>query len=190
MAYFVAPVLEITSPWLPTLNRSEYATNVTRFYSLEWRHHDLKFPRSRWATNFITILRFQSSTSIGHFSLFHFCVQSNVYLVDWSIWQSVDFIHLHIHSPSVEIKKYKIKTSLLFSRFSILGMTDALSLIRDYTINKKEIEVRDGLVYLGDFCWDIKSKTNYMVWGSGRDGQPKGKVHKWILIYIYFKVCL
>jgi len=52
-------------------------------------------------------------------------------------------------------------------------MTDALSLIRDYTINKKEIEVRDGLVYLGDFCWDIKSKTNYMVWGSGRDGQPK-----------------
>ena len=57
-------------------------------------------------------------------------------------------------------------------------MTDALSLIRDYTINKKEIEVRDGLVYLGDFCWDIKSKTNYMVWGSGRDGQPKGEVQK------------
>ena len=37
-------------------------------------------------------------------------------------------------------------------------MTDALSLIRDYTINKKEIEVRDGLVYLGDFCWDVKIK--------------------------------
>lgn len=52
-------------------------------------------------------------------------------------------------------------------------MTDALSLIRDATINKKDIEVREGLVYLGDFCWDVKSKTNYMVWGSGRDGQAK-----------------
>ena len=50
-------------------------------------------------------------------------------------------------------------------------MTDSLSLIRDYTINKKEIEVREGLVYLGDFCWDVHSKTNYKVWGSGRDGQ-------------------
>ena len=62
-------------------------------------------------------------------------------------------------------------------------MTDALSLIRDYTINKKEIEVRDGLVYLGDFCWDIKSKTNYMVWGSGRDGQPKAKSLKSLILF-------
>ena len=35
-------------------------------------------------------------------------------------------------------------------------MTDALSLIRDYTLQKKEIETKDGLVYLGDFVWDVK----------------------------------
>jgi len=52
-------------------------------------------------------------------------------------------------------------------------MTDALSLIREYTIAKKQIEKRDGLVYLGDFCWDLKSETNYMVYGTGRDGNPK-----------------
>ena len=52
-------------------------------------------------------------------------------------------------------------------------MTDALTLIRQYTIGKKLIESRDGLVFLGDFCWDIKSETNYMVYGTGRDGQPK-----------------
>ena len=52
-------------------------------------------------------------------------------------------------------------------------MTDALTLIRQYTIAKKQIESRDNLVFLGDFCWDIKSETNYMVYGTGRDGQPK-----------------
>ena len=55
-------------------------------------------------------------------------------------------------------------------------MTDALSLIREYTIAKKQIEKRDGLVYLGDFCWDLKSETNYMVYGTGRDGNPKGMI--------------
>lgn len=52
-------------------------------------------------------------------------------------------------------------------------MSDALSLIREYTIAKKTIEKRDGLVYLGDFCWDLKSETNYMVYGTGREGSPK-----------------
>lgn len=52
-------------------------------------------------------------------------------------------------------------------------MTDALSLIREYTVQKKEIDVREGLVFLGDFVWDVKAKTNYTIWGSGRDGQAK-----------------
>ena len=39
-------------------------------------------------------------------------------------------------------------------------MTDALSLIRDYTLQKKEIETKDGLVYLGDFVWDVKVPIN------------------------------
>jgi len=32
-------------------------------------------------------------------------------------------------------------------------------LIRDYTLQKKEIETKDGLVYLGDFVWDVKVRV-------------------------------
>ena len=64
-------------------------------------------------------------------------------------------------------------------------MTDALSLIREYTIAKKQIEKRDGLVYLGDFCWDLKSETNYMVYGTGRDGNPKGMILQYFIFSRY-----
>ncbi|UYV62847.1 CDC73 [Cordylochernes scorpioides] len=52
-------------------------------------------------------------------------------------------------------------------------MADPLSLLRQYNISKKEIIEKDGLVTFGEYTWPRNVKTNYVIWGSGRDGAAK-----------------
>ena len=47
----------------------------------------------------------------------------------------------------------------------ILKMADALSVLRQYTIEKKEIHERDDQIIFGDFAWPKTAKTNYLIWG-------------------------
>ncbi|KAM3966631.1 parafibromin-like [Aphomia sociella] len=48
-------------------------------------------------------------------------------------------------------------------------MADPLSLLRQYNVNKKEIIERDNQIIFGEFSWPKNVKTNYLVWGSGKD---------------------
>ncbi|KAL3276655.1 hypothetical protein HHI36_012025 [Cryptolaemus montrouzieri] len=52
-------------------------------------------------------------------------------------------------------------------------MADPLSLLRQYNVNKKEIIERDGQIIFGEFSWPKNVKTNYLTYGSGKDGTPK-----------------
>uniref|UniRef100_A0A1B6EIT3 Parafibromin n=1 Tax=Cuerna arida TaxID=1464854 RepID=A0A1B6EIT3_9HEMI len=52
-------------------------------------------------------------------------------------------------------------------------MADPLSLLRQYNVNKKEIIERDNQIIFGEFSWPKNVKTNYLMWGSGKDGSPK-----------------
>ncbi|XP_060810258.1 parafibromin [Amyelois transitella] len=48
-------------------------------------------------------------------------------------------------------------------------MADPLSLLRQYNVNKKEIIERDNQIIFGEFSWPKNVKTNYLMWGSGKD---------------------
>uniref|UniRef100_H2ZI58 Cell division control protein 73 C-terminal domain-containing protein n=1 Tax=Ciona savignyi TaxID=51511 RepID=H2ZI58_CIOSA len=52
-------------------------------------------------------------------------------------------------------------------------MADALSILRDYNISKKPIDEQEGHVIFGDFSWPKDVKTNYIIWGTGKDGTSK-----------------
>ncbi|CAH0394551.1 unnamed protein product [Bemisia tabaci] len=52
-------------------------------------------------------------------------------------------------------------------------MADPLSLLRQYNINKKEIIERDNQIIFGEFSWPKNVNTNYLVYGSGKDGASK-----------------
>ncbi|KAK9881909.1 hypothetical protein WA026_018103 [Henosepilachna vigintioctopunctata] len=52
-------------------------------------------------------------------------------------------------------------------------MADPLSLLRQYNVNKKEIIERNGQIIFGEFSWPKNVKTNYLMWGSGKDGTAK-----------------
>jgi len=52
-------------------------------------------------------------------------------------------------------------------------MADPLSLLRQYNVNKKEIIEREGQIIFGEFSWPKNVKTNYLVYGSGKDGNPR-----------------
>jgi len=44
-------------------------------------------------------------------------------------------------------------------------MADALSILRLYNTEKKEIVERDDQIIFGDFAWPKTAKTNYLIWG-------------------------
>ena len=44
-------------------------------------------------------------------------------------------------------------------------MADALSVLRQFNIEKKEIIDRDDQIIFGDFAWPKTAKTNYLIWG-------------------------
>ncbi|XP_071097734.1 parafibromin-like [Haliotis cracherodii] len=52
-------------------------------------------------------------------------------------------------------------------------MADVLSLLRQYNIQKKEIIEKDDQIIFGEFAWPKNVKTNYTVWGTGKDGITK-----------------
>ncbi|KAG8235876.1 hypothetical protein J437_LFUL016449 [Ladona fulva] len=52
-------------------------------------------------------------------------------------------------------------------------MADPLSLLRQYNVNKKEIIERDGQIIFGEFSWPKTVNTNYVMYRSGKDGNPK-----------------
>ncbi|XP_028164362.1 parafibromin [Ostrinia furnacalis] len=52
-------------------------------------------------------------------------------------------------------------------------MADPLSLLRQYNVNKKEIIERDNQIIFGEFSWPKNVKTNYLMYGSGKEGSVK-----------------
>nr|XP_002120818.2 parafibromin isoform X1 [Ciona intestinalis] len=52
-------------------------------------------------------------------------------------------------------------------------MADALSVLRDYNLSKKPIVEHDSDVIFGDFSWPKDAKTNYIIWGTGKEGNSK-----------------
>ncbi|XP_040215746.1 parafibromin [Rana temporaria] len=52
-------------------------------------------------------------------------------------------------------------------------MADVLSVLRQYNIQKKEINVKGDEVIFGEFSWPKNVKTNYVIWGTGKEGQPR-----------------
>ncbi|KAJ8299987.1 hypothetical protein KUTeg_021506 [Tegillarca granosa] len=52
-------------------------------------------------------------------------------------------------------------------------MADVLTLLRQYNVEKKEIIEKDDQVIFGDLAWASNVKTNYVIWGTGKDGIPK-----------------
>ncbi|XP_071947253.1 parafibromin-like [Antedon mediterranea] len=52
-------------------------------------------------------------------------------------------------------------------------MADVLSILRQYNVQKKDI-VEDGeQVSFGEFSWPKDVRTNYVIWGTGKDGVSK-----------------
>nr|CAH8832088.1 unnamed protein product [Trichobilharzia regenti] len=52
-------------------------------------------------------------------------------------------------------------------------MADVLSLLREYHLNGKPIVETQAEVIFGDFAWPKTTKTNFLVWGSGKEGTAK-----------------
>lgn len=52
-------------------------------------------------------------------------------------------------------------------------MADVLSLLREYTIANKNIAENEDEIIFGEFAWPRKTKTNYIMWGTGKDGSSK-----------------
>ncbi|EEZ97432.2 parafibromin [Tribolium castaneum] len=69
-------------------------------------------------------------------------------------------------------------------------MADPLSLLRQYNVNKKEIIEREGQIIFGEFSWPKNVKTNYLMWGSGKDGTPKEYYTLECLLFILKNVSL
>ncbi|CAG0886289.1 unnamed protein product [Cyprideis torosa] len=52
-------------------------------------------------------------------------------------------------------------------------MADPLSLLRQYHSQKKLPVERDGDIIFGEFAWPKNVKTNYVIYGTGKEGSPK-----------------
>uniref|UniRef100_A0A8C4SJF6 Parafibromin n=1 Tax=Erpetoichthys calabaricus TaxID=27687 RepID=A0A8C4SJF6_ERPCA len=52
-------------------------------------------------------------------------------------------------------------------------MADVLSVLRQYNFQKKEVVAKGDEVIFGEFSWPKNVKTNYVIWGTGKEGQPK-----------------
>ncbi|CAK9291760.1 unnamed protein product [Gordionus sp. m RMFG-2023] len=54
-------------------------------------------------------------------------------------------------------------------------MADPLTLLKQYNINNKleDIQEHDDKIIFGDLAWAKNVNTNYILWGTGKDGIPK-----------------
>ncbi|VDM22686.1 unnamed protein product [Hydatigera taeniaeformis] len=69
-------------------------------------------------------------------------------------------------------------------------MADVLGLLREYHIGNKEIvETNDEIVF-GEFAWPKSAKTNYVMWGTGKDGAPKDYYTLNCIVYLLKNVNL
>lgn len=70
-------------------------------------------------------------------------------------------------------------------------MADPLSLLRQFNVSKREIIERDGQIIFGEFSWPQNVKTNYLMWGSGKDEQtPKEYYTLECLLFILKNISL
>ncbi|CAN8019284.1 unnamed protein product, partial [Ixodes persulcatus] len=53
------------------------------------------------------------------------------------------------------------------------NMADPLSLLRQFNVNKKDITEKNAQIIFDEYSWPKTVKTNYLVWGSGKDGTPR-----------------
>uniref|UniRef100_A0A2P2I2X2 Parafibromin-like n=1 Tax=Hirondellea gigas TaxID=1518452 RepID=A0A2P2I2X2_9CRUS len=68
-------------------------------------------------------------------------------------------------------------------------MADPLSLLRQYNVSKKEIINKDNVIF-GEFSWPKTVKTNYQVYGSGKDGATKDYYTLECLLFLLKNVTL
>ncbi|XP_064457592.1 parafibromin-like [Ornithodoros turicata] len=52
-------------------------------------------------------------------------------------------------------------------------MADPLSLLRQFNVNKKDILEKNDQIIFDEYSWPKTVKTNYFIWGSGKDGTPR-----------------
>ena len=69
-------------------------------------------------------------------------------------------------------------------------MADPLSLLRTYNTQRKTIIERDGQVIFGEFSWPKTVKSNYIQWGTGKDGTPKDYYTLECLLYLLNNITL
>ena len=69
-------------------------------------------------------------------------------------------------------------------------MADPLSLLRTYNMQRKTIIERDGQVIFGEFSWPKTVKTNYIEWGTGKEGTAKEYYTLECLLYLLKNITL
>jgi parafibromin len=69
-------------------------------------------------------------------------------------------------------------------------MADPLSLLRQYHILRKQIIERENTIIFGEFSWPKTVKTNYVIWGTGKDGAPKEYYTLECLLYLLKNITL
>ena len=69
-------------------------------------------------------------------------------------------------------------------------MADPLSLLRQYNIQRKQIIERENTLIFGEFSWPKTVKTNYVIWGTGKDGAPKEYYTLECLLYLLKNITL
>jgi parafibromin len=69
-------------------------------------------------------------------------------------------------------------------------MADPLSLLRQYHILRKQIIERENTIIFGEFSWPKTVKTNYVIWGTGKEGAPKEYYTLECLLYLLKNITL
>lgn len=69
-------------------------------------------------------------------------------------------------------------------------MADPLSLLRQFNMQRKTIVERDNHIIFGEFSWPKTVKTNYVIWGTGKDGTAKDYYTLECLLYLLRNITL
>ena len=69
-------------------------------------------------------------------------------------------------------------------------MADPLSLLRQFNMQRKQIIERDNNIIFGEFSWPKTVKTNYVIYGKGKDGIAKEYYTLECLLYLLKNVAL
>jgi len=69
-------------------------------------------------------------------------------------------------------------------------MADPLSLLRQFNMQRKTIVERDNHIIFGEFSWPKTVKTNYVIWGTGKDGTAKDYYTLECLLYLLKNITL